>query len=483
MIPLILATVLNTTVPTYTEYPTTIHWAPISEGAIYELQFSLKDRGDFQYLQYSYWPTTNTYQYITYIEDGYYCTRLRYRIEQDSEYLYKFLECFNFKYNYTPQPEEEPQEEVEEILKEQQPPTEEEKEVPEVKAIPKIHLEKEIRNRDTPLVLGISESKPEICKISILKESKYKILQFDCDTQLNITKAQKYDFNSYSSLLVEGTYREILPAQILIYECTPFNLLDISTWGKCNPRLIQKIKKDISPIYTTYISLNGKQLKNRAFGFRKDRFYISTDTSENIQRTELILKMYISFKTDRWVDIDHSVKKDITFEKVLNSSKPFSFPLDRYIGATQWYGCTQYQCPHKGIDFGARLNKVLSVGDGTVVKVGYDKYGGECNQGGNFVIIKHTNGMYSTYFHLDSYTVKVGDLVKKNQVLGISGNSGKWNCQNLGYHLHFETRKSLPSSTHTNPVEHIEVDWNMIPTIGKDIYPARLTGENPHPNF
>lgn len=482
MIPLILATVINTTIPTYTEYPTTIHWEPISEGVIYELQFSQRD--DFKYIKYSYWSTTNTYQYITYIQDGYYCTRLRYRMDQDSEYLYRFLECFNFKYNYIPPPEEEviPEENEEEIVEDQQP-QQEEKKIPEIKSVPKIHQEKEVSNRDTPLVLGISESKPEICKISILKEKVYRVIQWNCDIHLNITKAQRHSFNSYSTLLVEGTYKETLPSQISIYECTPFNLLDISTWGKCKLRLIQNIKKDISPIYSVYISLNGKQLKNKNFGFKKDSFYIYTDIPQNIQKAQLILKMEISFKADTWIDIQHSIKEDITIENILNSSKPFSFPLDRHIGVTQWYGCTQYQCPHKGIDFGSRLNKVLSIGDGTVVRVGYDKYGGECNQGGNFVILKHTNGMYSTYFHLDSYRVKVDQTVKKGELIGISGNSGKWNCQNLGYHLHFETRKSLPSSTHTNPVGYIDIDWNMIPTIGKDIYPGRLTGENPHPNF
>src|SRR5690606_14606523 len=117
--------------------------------------------------------------------------------------------------------------------------------------------------------------------------------------------------------------------------------------------------------------------------------------------------------------------------------------------------------------FGARLNKVLSVGDGTVYKVGYDKYGGECNQGGNYIIVKHTNGMYTTYFHLDHYYVKTGDPVKGNQLIAVSGNTGKWNCQNLGYHLHFETRKDISSLTHVNPVEYIDVDWNLIPTIGK----------------
>ena len=121
--------------------------------------------------------------------------------------------------------------------------------------------------------------------------------------------------------------------------------------------------------------------------------------------------------------------------------------------------------------------------DGTVVSAGYDKYGGECYQGGRYVIVKHTNDMYSTYFHLDSYNVKVGDIVKKGKVLGTSGNSGKWNCQNLGYHLHFETRMSRASSSHVNPVEYINADWNLVPTLGFKQHPGRLSGSNPHPTF
>jgi murein DD-endopeptidase MepM/ murein hydrolase activator NlpD len=112
-----------------------------------------------------------------------------------------------------------------------------------------------------------------------------------------------------------------------------------------------------------------------------------------------------------------------------------------------------------------------------------NKYGGECNQGGNFVIIKHTNGMYSLYFHLKKYLVKVGDNVKRGEQIGISGNSGKANCQPLGYHLHFELRKGLASSTHVNPVEYIDIDWNQISTLGISKYKGRLSGENPHPNF
>ena len=91
--------------------------------------------------------------------------------------------------------------------------------------------------------------------------------------------------------------------------------------------------------------------------------------------------------------------------------------------------------------------------------------------------------MYSTYFHLDSYSVRVGSKVKVGTLIGISGNTGKWNCQSLGYHLHFETRLGRLSSSHVNPVKYINADWNFVPTLNYRVYPGRLTGENPHPNF
>jgi len=87
------------------------------------------------------------------------------------------------------------------------------------------------------------------------------------------------------------------------------------------------------------------------------------------------------------------------------------------------------------------------------------------------------------YLHLDSYSVKAGQKVKKGEKIAVSGNTGKKNCQNFAYHLHFETRKQKDSSTHVNPVPYIDVDWNLIPTLGYKQNPGRLTGDNPHPNF
>jgi len=56
---------------------------------------------------------------------------------------------------------------------------------------------------------------------------------------------------------------------------------------------------------------------------------------------------------------------------------------------------------------------------------------------GNRIVIKHKNGEYTAYEHLKykGVTVKVGQEVKKGQLIGYSGNTG-WST--IGPHLHFE---------------------------------------------
>ncbi len=161
--------------------------------------------------------------------------------------------------------------------------------------------------------------------------------------------------------------------------------------------------------------------------------------------------------------------------------KPFVFPLSTITGVTQWHGNTTYQKPHKGIDFGATKQTVVAVAKGTVVGKGWDSTKGDCFSGGNYVLIQQNNGMYTAYFHLKSISVDVGQKVKASQTIGVSGNTGTWNCQPLAYHLHFETRKERAQSSHVNPVEYISVDWNIVTTLNSKTNPGRLSGDNPHP--
>jgi murein DD-endopeptidase MepM/ murein hydrolase activator NlpD len=117
------------------------------------------------------------------------------------------------------------------------------------------------------------------------------------------------------------------------------------------------------------------------------------------------------------------------------------------------------------------------------VSKGYDTYYGECRSGGNYLVVKYDSGHHIAYLHLENTLVKSNQKVKKGDLIAVSGNSGAYNCQPLGYHLHFELRKGRRQSTHIDPVPFIDINWDLVKTNMSSKYPKRLSGDNPHPKF
>ena len=90
--------------------------------------------------------------------------------------------------------------------------------------------------------------------------------------------------------------------------------------------------------------------------------------------------------------------------------------------------------PHNGVDFRARAGtKVMSVGDGRVVNMGYNRFSG------NFVTIKHNSTDHSIYCHLSGFArgMRKDKWVLRGDVLGYVGATGVA----TGAHLHFSFRK------------------------------------------
>lgn len=122
---------------------------------------------------------------------------------------------------------------------------------------------------------------------------------------------------------------------------------------------------------------------------------------------------------------------------------------------------------HKGIDIGWSYveedNKIYANCKGTVV---YTEDGLGNMEGasgwGNYVLIKHPNGMYSRYAHLKKgLWVSNGQEVDENTVLGIMGDSG----YAFGRHLHYEVQTSASSSTRIDPTPYIDTPiWKPEPT-------------------
>ncbi len=112
--------------------------------------------------------------------------------------------------------------------------------------------------------------------------------------------------------------------------------------------------------------------------------------------------------------------------KITQPFGPSSYPFEPPFGG--------YPHFHTGIDLAGPLGSPLvAAADGvvaaaTVSTVGY----------GNHIIIAHAGGMFTLYGHLETMLVKVGDIVRAGQVIGLLGSTGN----STGPHCHFEVRIS-----------------------------------------
>lgn len=89
---------------------------------------------------------------------------------------------------------------------------------------------------------------------------------------------------------------------------------------------------------------------------------------------------------------------------------------------------------HSGIDFSSTLNcEAYATGDGVVFDVEHNEWGY-----GNMVIIDHGYGYKTRYAHLNKPAVRKGQKVKRGQVVGYIGATGKA----TGVHLHYEVLKN-----------------------------------------
>ncbi|HIA36442.1 MAG TPA: M23 family metallopeptidase [Flavobacteriales bacterium] len=88
---------------------------------------------------------------------------------------------------------------------------------------------------------------------------------------------------------------------------------------------------------------------------------------------------------------------------------------------------------HTGMDFTApKGTEIYTTGNGVISEAKYSKRGY-----GNHVVIDHGYGYHTLYAHMKNLIVRIGQKVKRGEVIGFVGNSGS----SVGPHLHYEVIK------------------------------------------
>ena len=145
----------------------------------------------------------------------------------------------------------------------------------------------------------------------------------------------------------------------------------------------------------------------------------------------------------QYVKVTESVGYVVPISKPVTVTSEFGYRPHPITGAYEL---------HNGIDLvnGNPTTPIYASAAGEVVIAGsYPEWYG------NYVVIKHSDGLYTGYAHQSQLRVSVGDTVKQGQQIGNMGTTGP----STGPHLHFQffTNGPWPSSDDfINPREHID---------------------------
>ena len=138
------------------------------------------------------------------------------------------------------------------------------------------------------------------------------------------------------------------------------------------------------------------------------------------------------------------VQRDVDNRNALADATPSLWPAHGWLTSSMGFrrdpmtGAADY---HGGLDIaGEKGQPVYATASGTVADAGYR------NDYGNLVVIDHGFGLQSKYGHLSKFSVRPGHKVKRGDIIGSVGATGKA----TGYHLHYEV---LANGKLLNPLQ------------------------------
>lgn len=122
-------------------------------------------------------------------------------------------------------------------------------------------------------------------------------------------------------------------------------------------------------------------------------------------------------------------RRDRTKEAAAEKAIPNSWPLAERGFITRGRFAGEDGNTHPGIDIAVSTDSYIrAAGSGIVIDTGED------DTYGIFVRVDHGNGYVTLYAHASRSLVDIGEVVRKNEVIALSGSTG----QSTAPHLHFE---------------------------------------------
>lgn len=244
---------------------------------------------------------------------------------------------------------------------------------------------------------------------------------------LRLNENDSSQFSATTELYSNGVEESLFTAELYKVANKAFSaVIPLSSWyeaGEFYLKVSYQLGNNATDTFNLPVTMQKKEFVSETIYLTARNTAIKTDTS-----------------TERAVQIDrlNGILETIDYTAVYQK-KTFSFPLKK-IHYTSFFGDRRiYEYSdgksatglHYGSDYRATVGTpVYACGRGKVVMAE------ERNSTGFTVVLEHLPGLYSLYYHLDSYSVAEGQIVEQDVQIAESGATGLA----TGPHLHWEIR-------------------------------------------
>lgn len=200
--------------------------------------------------------------------------------------------------------------------------------------------------------------------------------------------------------------------------------------------------------------------RTASHSYRKEAIKLSDDFLETVKDKMMASSPLTPLEV--FVEVNNKVRQE-NYQKIAQicqnteQKKLWEGPFMRNQGATkagfadgrtyEYNSEIVSQQDHLGLDIaGINNTEIFAANHGKVIFVG------EIGIYGNVIVIDHGYGLHSLYGHLHQASVNEGDLVRKGDVIAVSGQTGLV----FGDHLHYEMRVN---GIAVNPIEWFDNVW------------------------
>lgn len=266
-----------------------------------------------------------------------------------------------------------------------------------------------------------------------------------------------YGFSIFVDTPIEQGLKRTNSEYLLKYELTVKQINEINA-------MLTQIESRDNNIYRSIFETDSIPLSIRRGGYGGVDKYVNLHGNSN---SSVLIRTYKMLDEISWRSYIQSRSFDEVVEMAKNKERmiecvPAIQPISvkNLVRISDFYGfrkdpMNRVRTMHHGIDFAGPIGTpVYSTGDGVIVEAGYAFSGY-----GNQVIVDHGFGYKTRYAHLHKVNVKVGDKVKRTEIVGTLGSSGK----STGPHLHYEV---LIRNNPVNPINYFndmtEDDYDMM---------------------